>query len=133
MRLPGDMGAAGLLLLVAAGLAASSWGILTRRRGPAWPRPPDRRRAERHQAGRAQAWCCPHWRRRWPGLVRAWKGATRTTETLTRIALLPLLIGLLFAGGAVAVVVVGRWRRARARAHLDERVPADRCHCWERD
>ena len=46
---------------------------------------------------------------------------------------MPLLIGLLFAAGAVAVVAVGRWRRARARARLDERVPADRCHCWERD
>ena len=131
--LPGDVATAGVLPLVAAGLAASSWGILTRVPGTGLAqthRIVGALNRHRKRVGRS-------------GLVLpvlaavagfgygygVWKRATRTTETLTRIALLPLLIGLLFAAGAVAIVVVGRWRRAR----LDERVPADRCLCWERD
>jgi hypothetical protein len=61
-------------------------------------------------------------------------GATRTTEPLTRIALPPLVVGGLFAAGAAALVlVVGGRRRTRVRAALRERVPVDRCRCWERD
>lgn len=66
----------------------------------------------------------------------AWKGATRTTETLTRIPLLPLVVGLVFgavAAAAMATAVVGQRRRARVRAVLQERVPSDRCRCGERD
>jgi hypothetical protein len=135
-RLPGDMAAAGLLPLVAAGLAASSWGILTRLPGTGLAqthRIVGALNRHRKRVGRSGL-VLPALAAAVAGFgYGAWKGATRTTETLTRITLLPLLIGLLFAVGAVAVVAVGRWRRARARARLDERVPADRCHCWERD
>ena len=69
VRLPGDVATAGLLPLVAAGLAASSWGILTRAPGTGLAqthRIVGALNRHRKRSG-AAAWCCPHWRRRWPG------------------------------------------------------------------